>query len=91
MSVTAALDKAGRIVLPKILRDKLRLAPGDVLDITVQGEELTLRPRRVNPPLQRERGIWVFRTGEPLSAAEMRETQRILRERRDRRNTGESE
>ena len=30
-------DRAGRIVLPKNLRDELDLSPGDTLDVTVQG------------------------------------------------------
>ncbi len=68
--------------------DELHLAPGDTLDLTVEGEQVTLRPRRAAPPLQRERGVWVFRTGEPLSAAEARETLRGIREQRARRSTG---
>jgi len=88
MHATAILDKAGRIVLPKALREELRLAPGDSLDLTVEGEQVMMRPRRTTPPLQKERGVWVFRTGEPLSAAETRAALRNIRERRQRRNTG---
>jgi len=36
------LDKAGRIVLPKPLRDELRLEPGDALEIESSGEDITL-------------------------------------------------
>ena len=39
---------------------------GDTLDLTVKGDEVTLR--RGATPLQKERGVWVFRTGEPLTA-----------------------
>src|SRR5205823_10297653 len=38
------LDRAGRVVLPKSLRDEMRLSPGDTLDLTVKGDEVTLRP-----------------------------------------------
>ena len=38
------LDKAGRIVLPKPLRDELQLSPGDTLDLSVEGEQVMLRP-----------------------------------------------
>ncbi|MEK7406675.1 MAG: AbrB/MazE/SpoVT family DNA-binding domain-containing protein [Acidobacteriota bacterium] len=89
MKETVTLDKAGRLVLPKPLRDELHLAPGDTLDLTVEGEQVTLRPRRTAPPLQKERGVWVFRTGEPLSAAETRQTLRGIREQRARRNAGD--
>lgn len=89
MNATVTIDKAGRLVLPKTLRDELHLAPGDTLDLIAEGEQVTLRPRRAMPPLQKERGVWVFRTGEPLTAAETRETLRTGREQRARRNAGE--
>jgi AbrB family looped-hinge helix DNA binding protein len=82
MGLTITLDKAGRVVLPKSVRDELHLAAGDQLELTVEGERLTLEPRRAIPPLQKERGVWVFRTGEPLSAAETRETIQSIRTRR---------
>ena len=50
---------------------------------------MTLRPVRSAPPLQKERGIWVYRTGVPLSAAVADETLRSIREERDRRNVGD--
>jgi AbrB family looped-hinge helix DNA binding protein len=90
MNATVVIDKAGRVVLPKTLRDELHLAPGDTLDLTVEGELVTLHPRRSVPPLQKERGVWVFRTGEPLTAAETRETLRQVRQQRARRNAGDS-
>lgn len=88
MSTSITVDRTGRIVLPKALRDELNLSPGDTLDLTLEGEQVTLRPRRVTPPLRKERGIWVFRTGEPLSAGETRETIRGIREQRARRAAG---
>lgn len=80
------IDKAGRFVLPKTVRDGLHLSPGDTLELMVEGEQVTLRPSRVTPPLQKERGVWVFRTGEPLTTAQTREMLRGIRERRARRN-----
>ena len=90
MKATVTIDKAGRVVLPKILRDELHLTPGDTLDLAVEGERVTLCPRRPVPPLQKERGVWVFRIGESLTAAETRETLRSIREQRARRDAGES-
>ena len=83
MAVQITLDKAGRIVLPKPLREELNLSPGDTLDITVAREQITLRPVRNTSPLQKERGVWVFRTGEKLPAATTDDTIRQVRE--DRR------
>ena len=90
MSSKVTLDRAGRVVLPKTLRDELHLCPGDTLDLTVKGDEVTLRPRRGATPLQKERGVWVFRTGEPLTADQTEETLRNIRAQRHRRNAGES-
>ena len=80
VETTVTLDKVGRLELPKALREELNLSPGDRLDVTVEGDNLTLRPRRPNPLLRRERGVWVLRTGEPLSQAEARELLQGIRE-----------
>ena len=85
------LDKAGRIVLPKPLRDDLRLQPGDSLDIESSGEEITLRPVRGAAQLRKKHGIWVYRAGAPLSAATVEETVRQIRRERDARNLSEEE
>jgi len=85
MTTTLTLDKAGRIVLPKAVRDELQLAPGDSLELKTSGEEVTLRPLRGNAQLRKERGVWVFYAGEPLSEAVVQKTrQQMLRERETR-------
>ena len=91
MNSKVTLDRAGRVVLPKALRDEMHLSPGDTLDVTVTGDEVTLRPRRGATPLQKERGVWVFRTGEPLTADETAETLRTIRAQRQRRNAGQGQ
>lgn len=91
MSSKVTLDRAGRVVLPKSVRDELHLSPGDILDLTVKGDEVALRPRRGATPPQKERGVWVFRTGEALKAEETEETLRTVRAQRHRRNTGQSQ
>ena len=55
-----SLDKAGRVVLPKGLRDKLRLEAGDELLVEESGEQIILRPVRTQPTLKKERGVWVY-------------------------------
>jgi len=89
MNATVSLDKAGRIVLPKALRDELHLAPGDSLDLSVEGEQVTLRPRRTSSPLQKEQGVWVLRMGGLLTAADTRSALRNLREQRCLRKAGD--
>jgi AbrB family looped-hinge helix DNA binding protein len=89
MDGKVTLDQAGGIVLPKGLREELGLSPGDTLDFRVQGEEVTLRPRRSSTPLQKERGIWVLRTGKPMTGRETEEVLRSVREERVRKAFGE--
>ncbi len=88
MPFELTLDRAGRLVLPKAVRDELGLSAGDRLELAVRGEELSLRPRRAATPLQKERGVWVLRTGRALAADEAGETLRQVREQRGRRNAG---
>ena len=77
------IDEAGRIAIPKPLRDDLRLEPGDALEWQVSGEQITLRPVRSGGALAQEHGVWVLRTGQPL-APEV--TDAVLRESRDHRD-----
>ena len=81
---TVKLDQAGRVVLPKGLRDELRLSPGDALDVSLEGEEVRLRPRRSASPLHKKDGIWVFAAGKPLSHEDAAAAVRNVRERHGR-------
>jgi AbrB family looped-hinge helix DNA binding protein len=83
MNSTLTLDKAGRIVLPKPVRDELQLAPGDVLEIESTGEEITLRPLRGTGPLRKKHGLWIFRAEEPLTHAEVERVRKDVRGERE--------
>ena len=83
MHTTVTLDKAGRVVIPKSLRDELHLEAGDALSLESEGERVTLRPVRSASPLRREHGVWVFRGSKRLSAAATDQVLRALREQRD--------
>lgn len=91
MIAKLTMDKAGRVAIPKSLREELELGPGDKLEIGCEGEEIVLRPLRRRPALEKERGIWVYRTGERLPASEARETLKRIRVRRSRRLLGTAE
>jgi AbrB family looped-hinge helix DNA binding protein len=83
MTTKLSLDKAGRVVIPKALRQELRLGPGDTLQLESQGDEITLRPLRPEALLKKERGVWVYQ-GEPthVSIPDLidREREKRLRE-----------
>lgn len=83
MTRRLTLDKAGRIVLPKPLRDELRLQPGDTLEIESSSEEITLRPTRGQAQLRKKHGVWVYRSGEPLSQQTVDRTVQEVRQERE--------
>ena len=88
MVTTLTIDKAGRIVLPKLVRDELQLSPGDSLEVESSEERVILRPVRGNGRIYKKQGVWVFDSGEPLDAEVVNKTLRRVREERDRRNLG---
>jgi AbrB family looped-hinge helix DNA binding protein len=88
MNSTVTLDKAGRVVIPKTLRDELHLEPGDSLALESEGESVTLRPLRSASPLRKERGVWVFHGGRKIGAAVTDKVLRDIRAQRDRDSRG---
>jgi len=88
MVTTLTIDKAGRIVLPKPVRDELQLSPGDSLEVDSSEDRVILRPVRGNGRIYKKQGVWVFDSGEPLGTDVVNKTLRHVREERDRRNLG---
>ena len=61
--MTLKMDKAGRVILPKPVRDRLGLHAGSDLEIQETPEGITLRPADHRPSLIKEGSFWVH-TGE---------------------------
>lgn len=61
--ILVPIDKAGRLVLPKNLREELALNPGDLLEVWVHGNEVTLRPKKAASGLVRRGQALVFSSG----------------------------
>jgi AbrB family transcriptional regulator (stage V sporulation protein T) len=88
MTTKLTIDKAGRVVIPKALRDELRLSAGDSLRLESSGDSITLRPIHESAPLRKEQGFWVYRTGQPLRDFSVADWIDKDRERRARDNAG---
>ena len=88
MNAKLSMDRAGRVVLPKPVRDRLQLEPGESLELESFDDHIVLRPARANASLRKKRGVWVFRTAEPLAASVVEETIRKVRDDRDREVAG---
>lgn len=88
MVTTLTLDKAGRVVLPKPVRDELQLGPGDSLELRSSEDEIILRPARGKGRMYKKQGVWVFNSGEPMAADVVEKTIRRVRDERERRILG---
>lgn len=82
MNTTLTIDKAGRVILPKPVRDRLQLAAGDSLALESSGDQIILRPVRGTATMRKKDGFWVFRTGERISSDSVNETIQQLRDER---------
>jgi AbrB family looped-hinge helix DNA binding protein len=91
MNTRLTIDKAGRVVIPKPLREELHLEPGDTLEMESAGEQITLRPVRGTGPLTKEHGVWVFHAGQSLPAYATDHMLQKIREERDLANLGTAE
>jgi AbrB family looped-hinge helix DNA binding protein len=62
--MTITIDGAGRIVVPKKVRDRLNLQPGAELEAEIKGDVLTLRNIRSEPSLIRKQGLLIHHGSE---------------------------
>jgi AbrB family looped-hinge helix DNA binding protein len=67
MSTTVEIDKAGRIVVPKKLRDALHLTPGTRLKVERNGDTLIFEADFPEPRLEMIDGLWVMTGGPPAN------------------------
>jgi AbrB family looped-hinge helix DNA binding protein len=58
------LDRFGRIIIPKNVRDDMGVEAGAVLQIEKEGEKIILQPVHREPQVIEKKGILVF-TGVP--------------------------
>lgn len=59
MKTIVSIDRAGRLVLPKAVRDLFHLHPGTQLEIKTGRNHLELKPVGIVPSLAREGGVLV--------------------------------
>lgn len=61
--LTVPIDQAGRIVLPKDVRQELAIKPGDKFKVSIQGSMVTLTPDHETSGFVRKGKALVFGTG----------------------------
>ncbi|MDA0812272.1 MAG: AbrB/MazE/SpoVT family DNA-binding domain-containing protein [Verrucomicrobia bacterium] len=80
--MTLTLDKMGRFVVPKQLRDRFCLKPGDELEVLVESDGIKLRPVQPTSAMAMENGILVCTSEVPASAWDISEFLKNQREER---------
>lgn len=88
MNAITTIDKAGRLVVPKQMRDSLHLKAGDELEVEQDGDSLVLRHRISGPNMTREKGILVFDTGGQITVEMVNKTLNQVRGEREQRILG---
>jgi AbrB family looped-hinge helix DNA binding protein len=79
MITKVILDKAGRMVIPKHVRERLRLGPGDALALKIDGECITLLPVHPRAVLKQESGVWFYQGEAADTSADLIERKREKR------------
>jgi AbrB family looped-hinge helix DNA binding protein len=78
------IDRAGRVVLPKPLREQFNLVPGDKLRLSVEGNSFRLEPTDTENALVKKGSVLVFTGGfaEAITTAKVNE---MIEEEREHR------
>jgi AbrB family looped-hinge helix DNA binding protein len=79
------IDQAGRIVLPKGVRQELAIKPGDTFKVSIEGLAVTLTPNKERAGFVRKGKALVFSTSgdERLDEETVREILESVRAERD--------
>lgn len=79
------IDRAGRVVLPKNLRDRLGLQAGTEFEVIEEENRIILKPAEKEPKLVSKKGVLVFIPDADFSK-EGEDVVKKAREERDRRS-----
>jgi AbrB family looped-hinge helix DNA binding protein len=73
MDAIVEIDKAGRIVVPKKLRDALHLVPGTRLRIERSGDRMVFEHASPEPQLILKDGMWVVSGSQKITVDDVNE------------------
>jgi AbrB family looped-hinge helix DNA binding protein len=85
--MTLKIDKAGRVVLPKPVRDRLGLREGSDLEMLETPDGVVLKAAGQRPSLIKKQGLWVH-TGKVPPGFDLVQAVRDDREERIRKLAG---
>jgi AbrB family looped-hinge helix DNA binding protein len=79
VNMETTLDRFGRVLIPKRLRNDLGLEPGAILEIEATPEGFVLKPLHEEPLIMEKEGVMVFKgvpTGDIVEAAKAHRQER---------------
>lgn len=85
--MTLGMDKAGRVILPKPVRDRLGLREGSDLAVEETPDGVLLKPTEQRPSMVKKEGLWVH-TGKVPPGFDIVQAVRDDREERIRKQAG---
>lgn len=80
--MTVTMDSAGRVVLPKAIRERAKLTPGVSLDVRVVDGRIELEPASPARRIVKKGDIWVAKRTQPgptVTQAQVDETLDAIR------------
>jgi AbrB family looped-hinge helix DNA binding protein len=84
--MTVPIDQAGRIVLPKDVREELAIKPGDTLKLSIHGSSVTLTPNKGATGFVRKGHALVFSTEDAGTLLSQEAVNAILSDSHDERH-----
>ncbi|HEY3782916.1 MAG TPA: AbrB/MazE/SpoVT family DNA-binding domain-containing protein [Fimbriimonadaceae bacterium] len=81
--MTIRIDRAGRLVVPKAIRERLGLVENVEIEALETPEGVLLRPVRNEPSMEKKDGLWVHH-GKSVHCVGLEKTVRNVREGRVR-------
>lgn len=82
--MVTTIDKAGRVVIPAEIRNRLSLAPGTELEIEVEGFTVRLARTGPGPELSQRKGRLIARPLAPAKSSPDIDVAKLIEEERDR-------
>jgi AbrB family looped-hinge helix DNA binding protein len=82
--MTITIDRAGRVVIPAPIREKLGLRPGTRLELSVEDAAIRLAPTAAPPQLVRKPGRLVARPTVPRKELPAVDVVALIEEERNR-------